>query len=127
MIVYLATPYSHPRPDFRENRFEIANYVAAWAMAQGHTVFSPISHSHPIAKNLPDELLLDHEFWMRQDLPILRMCDELWVYPNDAADVSRGVAAEIAEATAKGIPVRYVGPKEITPILPPSCPTLRQK
>lgn len=113
MIVYLATPYSHPSADVRETRFEISNYVAAWAMAQGHTVFCPISHSHPIAKNLPEKLLLSHEFWMRQDLPLLRVCDELWVYPNDAADVSRGVAREIQEAQECGIPIRYISPDEV--------------
>jgi len=113
MIIYLATPYSHQSASAREARFKISCQVAAWAMRQGHTVFCPIAHSHPIAEFLPEELLMDHEFWMNQDLPMLHMCDELWVYPNDAADVSNGVAREIAESTSKGIPVRYVSPKEL--------------
>jgi hypothetical protein len=113
MIVYLACPYSHTSAEVRENRFEIANYVAAWAMAQGHTVFCPISHSHPIAKNLSEKLLLDFDFWMGQDLPLLRICNDLWVYPNDAADVSRGVSREIEEAKKCGIPVRYIRPEEV--------------
>lgn len=117
MIIYLATPYSHPKHEFREMRFQISNRVAAWVMSQGHTVFSPISHSHPIAAYLPEELLMDHEFWMHQDLPILSKCDELWVYPGDAADVSRGVAREIEEAEKHNIPVRLIWPDKIEPIL----------
>ena len=113
MIVYLCTPYSHPSAEAREIRFNISCEVAAWAMSQGHTVFCPIAHSHPIAQYLPNELLLDHEFWMRQDLPMLAHADEVWVYPNDAADVSRGVAREVAEAEKLGIPVRFVCPAEV--------------
>jgi len=41
---------------------------------------------------------MDHDFWMNQDLPLLRLADELWVYPNDAADVSKGVTREITRA-----------------------------
>lgn len=108
MIVYLATPYSHPSASVRENRFNIACEVAAWVMSQGHTVFCPIAHSHPIAEYLAPELLLDHEFWMRQDLPLLAKADELWVYPCDADEVSKGVAREVAEAESLGIPIRRV-------------------
>ena len=108
MIIYLCTPYSHPDDAVREKRFDISCEVAAWVMGQGHTVFCPIAHSHPIADYLAPELLLDHEFWMRQDLPLLAKADEVWVYPSDAADVSRGVAREVAEAERLGIPVRLL-------------------
>ena len=113
MIVYLATPYSHPDKYKRLMRFDIACEVAAWAMSQGYTVFCPIAHSHPIAAYLPKELLLSHEFWMKQDLPLLAKCDEVWVYPNDAADVSRGVAREIEDAKRLGIKVRYITPEMV--------------
>jgi hypothetical protein len=116
MIIYLATPYSHPSAAAREERFRISCQVAAWVMAQGHTVFCPIAHSHPIAAYLPEELLMDHQFWMRQDLPLLLHSSELWVYPHDAADVSRGVAREIAHAASHGIPIRYIAPGEVGPI-----------
>jgi hypothetical protein len=111
MKIYLACPYSHPNPEVREERFEIANRVAAELMRQGHVVFSPISHSHPVAKYLPLELLMDHEFWMKQDLPmLLEWADALYVYPYDAAAVSRGVAREVKEAEAAGIPIEYLKP-----------------
>ena len=113
MIVYLATPYTHTDARIRQARFAIANHVAAWIMRQGHSVFSPISHSHHIAEHLPEKLLLDHEFWMAQDLPLLRVCDAVWVYPNDATHVSKGVAREVREAEALGITVRYLRPGDL--------------
>jgi len=117
MIVYLATPYSHPSAAAREERFRISCHVAAWAMQQGHTVFCPIAHSHPIAAYLPEELLWDHGFWMVQDLPLLRLAHEVWVYPNDAAGISCGVAREVKEAESCGIHVRYISPGEVGGLL----------
>lgn len=112
MIVYCATPFTHASAAVRASNFTRANKFAAYAMLQGHTVFSPISHSVPVAEYLPERLLCDHTFWMCQDMPLLRLCDEVWICPPDAALTSRGVAAEVAEATALGIPIRYVSEEE---------------
>lgn len=113
MIVYLACPYSSRMPWVREARYEQANRAAAWAMSQGHTVFSPISHSHPICGHLDEGMLLSHDFWMSQDLPLLRKADALWVLCIAGWDTSRGVAREIQEAEANGIPIRYVQPDAV--------------
>jgi hypothetical protein len=113
MIIYLATPYSHHDEKVRKMRFHIANKVAAWIMEQGHTCFSPISHSHSIAEHLDVYLLMDHGFWMNQDLPILKGCDELWIYPGDAHQVSRGVAAEMEYAKDHDIKVKHVWPWDV--------------
>ena len=53
MKIYLAIPYS----GMAEESFRIANEVSAKLMNEGHIVFSPISHSHPIAiaHNLPTD------------------------------------------------------------------------
>lgn len=112
MIVYIATPFSSPNPAIRATNFQRANRLAAYAMMQGHTVFSPISHSVPIAEYLPPELLLDFDFWQAQDIPLLRLCEELWVCPPNAALTSRGVAAEVKEAKRCGMPIRYVEESE---------------
>lgn len=108
VMVYLGAPYSSPKPAVRELRFHQANIAAAKLMAQGFVVFSPISHSHPIAAYLEEHLLLDHEFWMAQDLGILEKADKLVVLRVDGWEKSRGVTAEIAHAEKCGIPIEYM-------------------
>jgi hypothetical protein len=72
-IIYLAIPYTF-NP---EKSFEIVNKIAAEMMGQGLVIFSPVSHSHNIAKHIGTSKRSDHEFWMGIYLPILRRCDEL--------------------------------------------------
>jgi len=62
-MIYLACPYSHPDSNVREYRFKMANRAAAKLMRDGHIVYSPISHTHPIA--MEGDLPLD---WAYEDL-----------------------------------------------------------
>jgi hypothetical protein len=48
-------------------------------MQDGNVVFSPISHSHPIADHLDPNIRTDSEWWMQQDLYWMQYCDELYV------------------------------------------------
>lgn len=105
MLIYLASPYTHPDPETVYRRYRVACAAAAILMEEGHTVFSPIAHSHAIADFLPDALRFDHEHWMSQDLAILALCDELSVLPMPGWSESLGISAEINFATARGIPV----------------------
>ena len=49
-LIYLASPYSDPDPWVKENRFLAVCTKAAKMMSEGAYVFSPIAHTHPIAK-----------------------------------------------------------------------------
>lgn len=49
-MIYLASPYSHPDPAVEELRFEAACEAACKLMQQGHHVFSPIAHTHPVGR-----------------------------------------------------------------------------
>jgi hypothetical protein len=107
-LTYLAIPYTW-NPD---KSFEIVNRVAAEMMTMGFNIFSPISHSHPIAKHLSPEQLTDHDFWMNQDLPILSKCDQMIVVIIGENGVnlikeSKGCTREVNEATSRGISVGY--------------------
>ena len=110
-ITYLASPYSHPDPEVRQDRFERAVVAAGKLMRRGRTVFCPIAHSHDIGIYLGEES--SFEFWMRQDLPILRHCAELVVLMLPGWRDSRGVRREIDTAYAIGIPVSNVLPGEL--------------
>lgn len=105
-LAYLAIPYTWNA----EESFEIANIVAAYLMEEGYVVFSPISHSHPISKYLPDELQFSQEFWMKQDLRILSLCDvmilvEIGEDGVDLIDESKGCQSEIKFAGENDIHV----------------------
>jgi hypothetical protein len=108
-LIYLAIPYTwNP-----EKSFEIANKVAAKLMLKGIRVFSPISHSYPIAKNLSPEQNTSYNFWMHQDLTILSRCDELLVVTigdngESLIKESKGCTTELQVADALGIPINYM-------------------
>lgn len=97
-VIYLAAPYSHPDPAVRHRRAHQAAAVAADLAASGYCVFSPITHGHQLASYLPHEVAQDHEFWMKQCLPILSLADALVILPIDGWRESRGVWLEIEHA-----------------------------
>ena len=103
--VYIASPYSHGDASVREERYDQVCKKAAHLMMQGYTVFSPIAHSHPIARFLPDSLLLHTEFWMNQDLPILMEAEKLIVLLLPWWQKSKGLKREIEFALPLDIPV----------------------
>ena len=76
-MIYLACPYTHPDADVRAFRFEKANQAAAKLMGEGKFVYSPISHTHPIA--VAGKLPLDWAYWQSLDEFYIRICDEVVV------------------------------------------------
>jgi hypothetical protein len=107
-LVYLACPYSDPDPAVREERFQAANAEAARMMAAGMHVFSPISHTHPIA--LAGNLPLGWDFWESYDRTILQCCSRVVVLKLDGWSQSNGVLAEIELAVELGLPIEYREP-----------------
>jgi hypothetical protein len=105
-LVYLASPYSHPDPAVRQQRFETVCFVAANLMREGHHIYSPIAHTHPIA--LKGDLPLGFDYWEAYDRKMLASCTDLWVVMMDGWRESKGVKAEIAIAAELGLPVKYI-------------------
>ena len=75
-------------------------------MAAGVYVFSPISHTHPIAE--AGSLPTGWEFWEAYDNIMLSRCTKLIVLMLDGWKESKGVAAEIKIAEKLGIPIVYI-------------------
>jgi nucleoside 2-deoxyribosyltransferase len=108
-VIYLASPYSHPDPAIREQRFQAGCQAAAALLRAGHIVFSPVIHSHVlVAHGLPS----DWEFWKHVDREHLERCDEVVVLMLDGWEESVGVAAEIRIARELGKRVRYLTEEE---------------
>ena len=110
-FIYLASPYSHEDPQVRYDRYVKACQAAAHLMRQGHVVFSPIAHSHPIEMHAPD--LHGFEFWIKQDIPLLDLADRLVVLKLEGWDKSKGVETELAFAAKNFIPIEYLDPDDV--------------
>lgn len=110
--IYLAAPYSARLADGTIDypkifeRFQLINKMAGQLMQAGLIVFSPISHSHPIAEAIGDHL--NHDFWLAQDFEFVKWADEIWVYKLPGHETSTGIKRELALAEKLCKPVRYL-------------------
>jgi hypothetical protein len=104
-MIYLASPYSHPDPAVRDQRFREACRATAWLMRRGNAVFSPIVHGHPLVEHgLPTDL----SFWKPHIRAHLGRCTELRVLTQDGWEESEGVRYEMRLANALHMPVRLL-------------------
>jgi hypothetical protein len=103
-VIYLASPYSHPDAAVRHERFRAACEMTAAMMRDGHLVYSPIVHSHPLSEvGLPG----DWAFWAEHNHAMLERADTLAVLRLPGWEQSVGVAAELEIAAALRLPVRF--------------------
>lgn len=109
-LVYLGAPYSHESVEVRRERFERINTAASYLMRRGVHVFSPISHTHPIA--LAGGLPLGWEFWATYDEEILSICKAMLVLRLPGWRESKGLNAEIEIATRLRMPIAHVNTDE---------------
>jgi hypothetical protein len=111
-LIYLASPYTQyaDTPERLEYAVTQACRTAAALMLAGGPVFSPVVHSHYIADHLDPSLRLNHDFWLAQDIAVLRHATSLVVLRLPGWEGSRGIARELAVARSVGLPVSYVDP-----------------
>lgn len=107
-MIYLACPYSHPVAAVRQFRFNAANRVAGVLMKRGLHVFSPISHTHPIAEacGLP----LGWDYWQGYDAAMLACCRSIYVLQLDGWAQSAGVCGEMQIAEGLGLQLQFLHP-----------------
>jgi len=108
-LVYLATPYTHPDKEVQQARFEAVNKAASKLMLKGLKIFSPISHTHPIAA--AGEMPTGWEFWRDFDFAYLSHCYKIIVLKLEGWEQSVGVTAEIAMAKELGLEIEYMEPE----------------
>ena len=107
MKIYLASPYSNKNATVMAQKFRAACDAAAELMVDGHIVFSPIAHSHPIATS--NQLPLGFEYWQKMNHSFIDWCDAVYVLKIKGWRESKGVADEIAYANWMKKPVVYFG------------------
>lgn len=104
--VYLAIPYS----GMEESSYEQATKATMLIINElGHNVFSPITHSHPIAKL---GVKGTWDYWQKIDYQYLDWADEMWVLiPKEGLDkvlLSTGVVAETKYAVKNNKKVVFI-------------------
>lgn len=105
--IYLAIPYAWSP----QRAFGIANRVAARLMREGHIVFSPITHGHPIADHLPADIRTDSAWWVERERSFIEWADDVLVIAPgeegyDLISKSAGCQREMKIATELGKPVK---------------------
>ena len=104
-LVYLAAPYTHERPQERQMRFELATRCAAWLMACGIAVFSPLTHGHPVSELTHTYA---HHHWDAVNDRLLSACDAVLVLDLPATEASEGVRREVELARRLGLPPQLI-------------------
>lgn len=110
-MYYLAAPYTDPNELIRKERVRTADMVAAALMEQhGFCIYSPLTHSQAVVPFLSMETIQDHNFWMRQCLPMVKAASALLLLELDGWKESKGVKMEVDAAKALMMPIYRVLP-----------------
>ena len=104
--IYLASPYSNPDIMVKEQRFLAACGKAGELMSLGFLVYSPIAHSHPIAKIC--DLPTDFKYWQEVNHEYILWADEVWVLMLPDWEYSAGIKNEIKFADSLDKTVRFL-------------------
>lgn len=93
MKIYLASPYTHEDPNIMELRYEAAVEKAGELMEEGHIVYSPIAHCHPIA--IKHGLPRDFTYWKKHARSFLLWADVLCTLRISGWLTSTGINEEV--------------------------------
>lgn len=104
--IYLASPYSDPYPAIQEQRFLAVCKKAGELMNLGLLIYSPIAHSHPIAKLC--DLPKDYKYWQKVNHEFIMWADEVWVLMLPGWECSRGIKDELEFADSLEKTVRFL-------------------
>lgn len=104
--IFLACPYSHPDPEVTEQRFNACNSVAARILESGAALYSQVSMSHPINRELSGEHRNNvGKLWAPVDVVFMELMEELVILDLPGWDESSGIKREIEFFKDRGRPV----------------------
>lgn len=110
-LVYMATVYTK-HPAGLERAFVDACELAGELIRKGVNVYSPIAHTHPIAKHANMDPL-DHDMWLAFDEAMMDASDALVVMTMPGWQASKGIAHEIRRFQANNKPIYYLDPDTV--------------
>lgn len=106
-MIYLATPYFHPDPSVREQRYQNALRCLHHFVAAGMPMYSPIVMCHPISVQfgLPG----DESFWRQFDENFILASNEVLFAKLPGWEESKGMKREFIFAKSKRISCGSIG------------------
>jgi hypothetical protein len=111
-LAYLATPYSAYKHG-PVAAWQAACRLAGRLIKAGTNVYSPIAHSHCIARYGGLDPL-DHDLWMPLDKSMMDRCEVLLVAHMEGWEISKGIAIEVAAFEKAGKPIFDLDPQTLT-------------
>jgi len=99
-MIYVASPYSHPAPAVREDRYRAVQEYTAILLRARSWCYSPIVHCHHLAQTF--QLPFTADYWQEYNEHMLERSDALHVLKLPGWEDSRGVQAEIRYWAALG-------------------------
>ena len=106
MFYYIASPYSSPSPQIRQQRYESVMGYVAYLLKRRIPCYSPILHTHELS--IQTALPFEYEFWHDYNCAMIRPSLGLHILMLQGWEASRGIAAEIAFAGSNSLPIEYV-------------------
>lgn len=100
--IYLASPYSDPRPSARIWRMKRALAASASLTKDGYKVFAPIPIGWALEEKMGEQ---SHTFWLSWCMEFLQHASYLYVLTLPGWEESHGIGAEVRRAASLGIPV----------------------
>jgi hypothetical protein len=111
VLVYLASPYTHPDWQIRERRFASACKAVARLMGWGVVAYSPVAYTHSVAIN--GNCPVEWQHWIEFDLKFLSLCSVFSVLMLPGWEISSGIRIETAKAQELGKPIYYLRPEDL--------------
>ena len=106
-MIYLASPYTHPRVSIMEERYKQAMRALFWlSTTQIEPVYSPIVHWHNVAAMY--DLPRDAEWWKQTNFAMIRRCQSMMILCVNGTRDSKGCREEYELAQYLMMPVSFI-------------------
>lgn len=115
MFTFISSPYKHKNPDVVEARVKLTKLYANTLIKRGMLVYSPIVYATAF-KSLAACEEIPESVWVGHSMYMLASAARIVILEIKGYMESVGIAAEIAFAELKDIPITYSSELEIKPL-----------
>lgn len=106
VLIYLASPYTHPERQVEIDRFEATEAVTAKLLKAGFNVYSPIVYAHQMAERY--QFPTDAAYWEKFNSVFFNRCGHLVILCLPGWTSSKGIVMESDWAVRNKIGITYL-------------------